>query len=577
MNMNIAIPKPECDMSMDFAVRYASTTKRLYVESIDGTRGGCATLSQIWEKIGKLDLGPLYPVDLLNDPSPVETGVWLLAEDLYIEDGITLDVVGTSVGGDADELRLLSNSQTFINLRAHGGSLNFDNTKVISWDNFIGGPDENLEDGRSYISCLSEVMTGETCVGAAKNEMGEGRMDINKSEMGYLGYHASESWGLSYKVRGVCKDESNLEELTHLVNVYGNIYDSEIHHGYYGHYSYGHQGGDWSRNIVHDNVIYGFDPHHGSNNLIIHDNVVYNNGGHGIIASKWCRDVSIQGNEVYDSKVGIFLHRSGDRAIVKDNNVHDCFDTGITFLESSDGIISGNVIERNVIGMRMSVGSENNVISGNSFMENEGYEVHFYEGGDDVVEVETKTLKNNVFVENDFSVVGPGIKLDSTEKIQFLSNTFSGSEIGVIVQSSVNLLVADNVGNLVFDIDSSSCIDPQSDIGDDVNFCAESIEKYVAPANSPTGSPTNSPTGSPTGSPTRSPTGSPTVVFQSVSPTGSPTVGFQSVSPTGSPIDSLRSVDSSDMESSSGSSKFGVKMWSFSIVMGTISVYNALI
>ncbi|CAN0451148.1 unnamed protein product, partial [Ectocarpus sp. 12 AP-2014] len=53
------------------------------------------------------------------------TGTWLLTEELYVEDGITLKVYGSEAGGDADELRLLSTNETFINLRAHGGSLDF--------------------------------------------------------------------------------------------------------------------------------------------------------------------------------------------------------------------------------------------------------------------------------------------------------------------------------------------------------------------------------------------------------------------------------------------------------------------
>ena len=40
---------------------------------------------------------------------------------------------GTSAGGDADELRLLSTADTFINLRAHGGSLDFLSTKVKTY------------------------------------------------------------------------------------------------------------------------------------------------------------------------------------------------------------------------------------------------------------------------------------------------------------------------------------------------------------------------------------------------------------------------------------------------------------
>ena len=78
------------------------------------------------------------------------------------------------------------------------------------------------------------------------------------------------------------------------MNVYGNIYDSNIHHNNFGVYTYGHQQGDWRRNQMHDNSGYGFDPHDDSDFLTIHDNEVYDNGYHGIIASKRCNGVSIQ-------------------------------------------------------------------------------------------------------------------------------------------------------------------------------------------------------------------------------------------------------------------------------------------
>ncbi|CAN0356799.1 unnamed protein product, partial [Scytosiphon promiscuus] len=71
---------------------------------------------------------------------------------------------------------------------------------------------------------------------------------------------------------------------------------------------------------MHDNSGHGFDPHDDSDFLTIHDNEVYDNGYHGIIASKRCNGVSIQGNEVYggaSSSAGIFLHRSSDDAVVK--------------------------------------------------------------------------------------------------------------------------------------------------------------------------------------------------------------------------------------------------------------------
>ena len=71
--------------------------------------------------------------------------------------------------------------------------------QVFSWDTSSNGPDEDETDGRSYISAVSEMLTGDGC---AKKDMGEARMDIEDSEMGYLGYHGTESYGLTWKVCG---------------------------------------------------------------------------------------------------------------------------------------------------------------------------------------------------------------------------------------------------------------------------------------------------------------------------------------------------------------------------------------
>ena len=89
---NEPIPKPECDANATVSIRYSSTSQRLYLESADGTtRGGCVTLNDIWvERGGK---APLYAVDAETGAvSTNATGTWLLTEELYIEDGITLQV-----------------------------------------------------------------------------------------------------------------------------------------------------------------------------------------------------------------------------------------------------------------------------------------------------------------------------------------------------------------------------------------------------------------------------------------------------------------------------------------------------
>ena len=43
---------------------------------------------------------------------------------------------------------------------------------------------------------------------------------------------------ISHKVRGFCSDKSNPEVFDD-VNVYGNIYNSDIHHNNFGIYTYG--------------------------------------------------------------------------------------------------------------------------------------------------------------------------------------------------------------------------------------------------------------------------------------------------------------------------------------------------
>lgn len=73
---------------------------------------------------------------------------------------------------------------------------------MFSWDEDANTYDRNYRDGRSYISAVSEIITdeSETCIGTAQKTMGEARMDIISSEIGYLGYYESESYGLTWKV-----------------------------------------------------------------------------------------------------------------------------------------------------------------------------------------------------------------------------------------------------------------------------------------------------------------------------------------------------------------------------------------
>lgn len=54
--------------------------------------------------------------------------------------------------------------------------------------------------------------------------------DIIDSTMGNMGFKDSESYGLTWKVRGLCKDLSNVK-LFDKRNVYGDIKNSDIYGG----------------------------------------------------------------------------------------------------------------------------------------------------------------------------------------------------------------------------------------------------------------------------------------------------------------------------------------------------------
>lgn len=457
INHNKPSPKPVCDASKNVSVRYSSTSQRIYLESVDGTRGGCFTPSQIYEA-----LGPQSPLSPLESP-----GEWLLSESLYVLDGIVLNVYGRDVGGDCDYLKLKSDSETIVNVRAHGGSLDFKNTKVTSWDLSMDDVDTNWADGRSYLSAISEVVLdpSETCEGVAKNEMGEARMDVEWSEIAYLGYENSESWGLSWKLRGICEDKSN-RALYEGLGVYGNMMNSHVHHLYYGHYGYAQLNANLSGNSVHDNEVYGFDPHDDSVNITISHNNVYFNFHHGIIFSKYCHNTVVADNYVHDNGgVGIFPHYVSDNAVISHNTVEQNGDSGIAFLESSGGWVHGNTVRNNQGGIRFSVGSRNNLVSLNLFEDNGGYDVYQYEGNDPVVQAEDGRPTGMVYFRNSFRGSEGGLRLDDSRDTQFSHNSVEDWSVFEL-QDSENTLVLGNSlpASLSFVASEGSCLNAASDV-----------------------------------------------------------------------------------------------------------------
>lgn len=399
--------KPYCDPNIPSYFDKKDNTIKSFNKG--GPRGGCFTLTDIWKE---LDQNILFAIDPSTEIiSKVPTGTWMLTEDLFIQDGITLNVIGTVRGGDCDELRLFSDDSKIINLRGHGGSLNFKNTKVLSWNPFVHGPDTNVTDGRSHVSCVSENTT-ETilCEGMKPTTVGECRMDISCSEFSNLGYNEPESSGITYKVKGLCPDSSNLKTFNK-VGVYGNILDSNLHDNYNGHYSYGHKNGEFVRNVVHDNI-----------------------------------------------ENGILLDKI-DKAIVINNEIRDNFETGITFVESSRGDISGNMVKDNTIGLKVS-NSKKNVFEENEF------------GGSTSYDVVSEGNYMDVLYDNLFYVTPgyKGLRVKDTDNLKLSKNKFKNGVGYVESISSKGMLFVKN-DKLILDADKESCVDPASDLKSGANMC----------------------------------------------------------------------------------------------------------
>lgn len=391
------------------SIRYASSTNRIYLED-----GVTTTLSGINAIIPN---APLTLVDPVN-------AVWKLDADLHIEDGSTLVLEGTSIGGDVDELRLKSDnvatSDAIVQIRADYGNILIDSTKITSWDSSVNGPDTEYSTyQRAFIRARSKLASdGTTPL--------ESRMDIFNSEISHLGYAGSEAYGLSWKVNG---DPGANFELYDQVDVYGDIQNNYIHHNYFGIYTYGHFGGVWTNNEVAHNVIYGIDPHDDSDSLIIENNYTHNNGTHGIICSKRCDNLTIRYNvSSNNGGNGIMLHREANDSLLEYNVTNDNVDSGIAIFDSYRNTIRNNESQGNKHGIRFSVGSADNQIVDNVLSNNADRGINFFKGSDLPTFGGDGRPKRNVFRGNEINLNGGyGIRVRDADENLFEANELLGN------------------------------------------------------------------------------------------------------------------------------------------------------
>ncbi len=392
------------------AVRYASSSNILYV-----TGPVTCTLTDL----DQLSSAPLSLVDRTRR-------VWLLGANLVLQEGATLNLHGSEVGGDVDELRLRSNNNTkstsVIYLRAYWGNVSMHSTKVTSWDENAKKPDtEYARYRRSYIHARSFLDSG----GTAR----QSRMDVTDSDLGYLGHNGAEAYGVAWKVLGTGVFDK--------VDVLGDVTNSRFHHNYFGAYTYGAFGMRWVGNEFDNNVSYGLDPHDDSDNLFIDDNHSHDNGNHGIICSQRCNNLTITNNvSERNAGHGIMLHRSVNDSVVEGNTITANTDTGLAVFESSNNTIRNNVITGNLRGIRLSVGSADNLIANNDVIANTSYGLYFYKGSDVPVSGDGRPRANRFMGNRVMDNGGNAIQASDTDDNLFEGNLFSGNAGGLLFQNA---------------------------------------------------------------------------------------------------------------------------------------------
>jgi parallel beta-helix repeat protein len=278
--------------------------------------------------------------EVLRELTP---GEWLLGANLRIERGAVLHIAAPDVG----RLKLRSDAEEFVWIKALGGQLAFAGTCVTSWDSAKDAVDENYDDGRSFVLARDE-----------------GRMDIRSSELSYLGYEANESYGVAWRTPGTS----------------GQAIDSRFGYNFYGLYSYEASDLVIRGNEVHHSARYGIDPHTRSNRLLLEDNVAHHNGKQGIILAEKCSDSVIRGNTVYSNMLhGIVLYQGSNNNIVENNTSYGNGQQGININDASHNIIRNNTVYDNAeAGIGLGQEAADNQVIGNSVHDNRKDGIYLY-------------------------------------------------------------------------------------------------------------------------------------------------------------------------------------------------------
>lgn len=378
-----------------------------------GTNGGCINYDPLTRTITVSCNAPtrltdvdnkLHDISILSKQSTTTPGVWFLNANLVVTKGATFHIDST----DTKWLKISSkvtHSPGATKLAPAYiidvyGSLKIDSVKITSWD-----PTTNYY----ALTNGSRTGSGVFIFGAPRPSIvvennATGTTDITNSEIAYLGYEQGKhkgGSGLSYYYGG---DGSVIR-------------NNNIHHVYFGLYTFGVGHMIVENNIVRNSGHYGLDPHTGTHDMIIRNNTVFDNNGSGIICSLNCYNILIENNKVYrNAEDGIDFSRNMYNSIARNNIVYDEA-KAIYVSRSHNNVIYNNSISNSGDGFNVNSGSANNKMYQNIIINSKSHAI-----------ILTNGSSGNAFYSNKIvsaTPQGKAIGQDVTSK----NNSFSNNQI----------------------------------------------------------------------------------------------------------------------------------------------------
>lgn len=401
-------------------------------------------------------------------------GVWLLNANLFIGPGVTLDL--SAATGGVNELRLRSNPTvvgagvdgtnaidyaSFVYLRTHSGQITMDGVKVYSWDTQANGVDQDVTNGRAYVIAKYAAV-----------------LNINNSELSYLGSADGESYGVSWRD---INDTAAPDQLRSRVT--GDVTNSKFHHNYYGIYTFQASDMLFRGNQFYENLRYGFDPHDFTHDVLVENNIAFGNGSHGFIISRGCNNFVIRGNKSYNNADasptslahGFMLDPGSPTSqdpqapsfnnLLENNEAYGNEGYALRILGSNDNQILNNRFYQNQQeGIVVDLNSLRNLVAGNTITNNGSDGLDVRETADNNT-VTNNTISENgvhgVYVRSNNNVINgnqiaknvragivtlPATGVLSLQDNQLLSNTISlNGENGIDLRKTIRTLVEGNV------------------------------------------------------------------------------------------------------------------------------------